>query len=185
MTTASLDRPGGVGRGRTPKWRTAVAAVGGLALAGAALAPAAGATPAGPGAATTGAAVAPGAPPIVGYHTQSVSIPVTVGPDGSTHCTVVGEVFIPDDAGPGHQVSSILTTNGFGGSYADQTALAGFFAGRDYEVLTYSGLGFGGSGCNIELDSPAYDGRAASQLVSWLGVAPRSSLTVRATPGWE
>ncbi|MDQ2729979.1 MAG: hypothetical protein M3Y91_19475, partial [Actinomycetota bacterium] len=128
--------------------------------AGAALAPAA-------GAATAGAATGP--PPTVGYHTQSVSIPVSVGPAGSTHCTVVGELFVPDDAGAGHQVPSILTTNGFGGSYTDQEALAGFFAARDYEVLTYSGLGFGGSGCNIELDSPAYDGRAASELVSWLG----------------
>jgi predicted acyl esterase len=39
-------------------------------------------------------------------------------------------------------------------------------------VLTYSGLGFGGSGCNIELDSPVWDGEAASQLVSYLGELP-------------
>lgn len=146
----------------TTRWRAAVAAIGGLALGGAALAPAAGAVP----------AAVTGPPASVGYHIQSVSIPVAVGPGGTTPCTIVGEVFVPDDAGPDHQVPSILTTNGFGGSYADQETLAGFFAGRDYEVLTYSGLGFGGSGCNIELDSPAWDGRAASELVSWLGDRP-------------
>ncbi|MDQ6839830.1 MAG: ABC transporter ATP-binding protein [Actinomycetota bacterium] len=145
------------------RWHVGVAAVAGAAMAAAGLSAAAQAT-------ASQSASAP--PQTVGYHTQSLSIPVNVGPDGSTHCTVVGELFVPNDAGAAHQVPSILTTNGFGGSYSDQDALAGFFAARDYEVLTYSGLGFGGSGCNIELDTPAYDGRAASELVSWLGNRP-------------
>ncbi len=36
-------------------------------------------------------------------------------------------------------------------------------------MLSYSGLGFGGSGCPIELDDPDWDGRAASQLITFLG----------------
>ena len=36
-------------------------------------------------------------------------------------------------------------------------------------VLSYSGLGFGGSGCKITLDDRDYDGKAASQLVTFLG----------------
>jgi X-Pro dipeptidyl-peptidase (S15 family) len=36
-------------------------------------------------------------------------------------------------------------------------------------VLSYSGLGFGGSGCPIELDDPDWDGRAVSQLITFLG----------------
>ena len=35
-------------------------------------------------------------------------------------------------------------------------------------MLSYSGLGFGGSGCKIYLDNPAYDGKAGKQLVSVL-----------------
>ncbi|MFI5430013.1 CocE/NonD family hydrolase [Aeromicrobium sp. UC242_57] len=64
---------------------------------------------------------------------------------------------------------AILTTNGFGGSKADQAGIGKAFARRGYVVLSYSGLGFGGSGCKITLDDPDYDGRAASQLVSFLG----------------
>ena len=36
-------------------------------------------------------------------------------------------------------------------------------------VLSYSGLGFGGSGCKITLDDRDYDGKAGSQLVTFLG----------------
>ena len=44
-------------------------------------------------------------------------------------------------------------------------------------MLSYSGLGFGGSGCKITIDDPDWDGKAASQLVDYLGgqTASRSS----------
>jgi hypothetical protein len=43
-------------------------------------------------------------------------------------------------------------------------------------VLSYSGLGFGGSGCKITLDDPDWDGKAARQLVDYLaGTRPDSS----------
>lgn len=91
---------------------------------------------------------------------------VKVGPGRKTTCSVLGELFVPKGA---KHDPAILTTNGFGGSYTDQVALAELAVRYGYVVLTYSGLGFGGSGCNIELDSRAYDGEAASQLVSYLG----------------
>ena len=91
---------------------------------------------------------------------------VHVGPHRATSCSILGELFVPRHA---RRDPAILTTNGFGGSYTDQVALAELAVRYGYVVLTYSGLGFGGSGCNIELDSRSYDGEAASQLVSYLG----------------
>jgi ABC-2 type transport system ATP-binding protein len=69
-------------------------------------------------------------------------------------------------------VPAILTTNGFGGSKDDQAGLGRVGAAHDYAVLSYSGLGFGGSGCKISLDDPSYDGVAGRQLVSFLGGEP-------------
>ncbi|MGH3744662.1 MAG: CocE/NonD family hydrolase [Mycobacteriales bacterium] len=94
---------------------------------------------------------------------------VDVGPGGSTSCDVVGDLYRPSTATPRHRVPAVLTTNGFGGSKDDQ-AFIGQAAGRQgYATLSYSGLGFGGSGCTIELDNPQWDGEAASQLISFLG----------------
>jgi ABC-2 type transport system ATP-binding protein len=87
------------------------------------------------------------------------------------HCDIVGDLYTPADAAAGHRVPAILTTNGFGGSKDDQAGMARFLAAQDYAVLSYSGLGFGGSGCQITLDDPDWDGQAASQLVSFLGGA--------------
>lgn len=96
---------------------------------------------------------------------------VHVGPGRSTACDVVGDLYLPRNASPRHRVPAILTTNGFGGSKADQAGIGKAFASRGFAVLAYSGLGFGGSGCQITLDDPQYDGAAASQLVSYLGGA--------------
>jgi ABC-2 type transport system ATP-binding protein len=84
-------------------------------------------------------------------------------------CDIVGDVYVPRSASKEHRVPAILTTNGFGGSKDDQAGLAKYFASHGYAVLSYSGLGFGGSGCKITLDDPSTDGRAAEQLISYLG----------------
>jgi ABC-2 type transport system ATP-binding protein len=88
-----------------------------------------------------------------------------------TSCDVVGDVYVPRKAKATrkHRVPAILTTNGFGGSKDDQAGFAKYFASHGYAVLSYSGLGFGGSGCKITLDDPSTDGVAARQLVSYLG----------------
>jgi ABC-2 type transport system ATP-binding protein len=98
----------------------------------------------------------------------TVHIDTTVGPAGTTHCDVVGDLYKPDTATPATPAPVILTTNGFGGSKDDQAGTGDAFAKRGYVVLSYSGLGFGGSGCNIELDDRDWDGKAAQDIVTWL-----------------
>lgn len=113
-----------------------------------------------------------------GYRTQSLHFAVTVGPAGSQRqCDIVGDLYTPAGASAQQPAPAILTTNGFGGSAASQTPFAQRYAARGYVVLSYSGLGFGGSGCKITLDDPDYDGLAASQLVSFLGGAPGIAFT--------
>ncbi|WP_182347207.1 alpha/beta fold hydrolase [Tomitella gaofuii] len=98
----------------------------------------------------------------------TVHFAVTVGP-GEQHCDIIGDLYRPAGATADAPVPAILATNGFGGSKDDLTAAAEYFSGRGYAVLAYSGLGFGGSGCRIGMDSRAQDGRAGSQLIGFLG----------------
>jgi len=112
-----------------------------------------------------GATAAQAAPPSV----RTLHFDVVVGPHDDTHCDVVGDLYTPDGASAADPRPAVLTTNGFGGSKDDQQAMATALAQRGYVVLSYSGLGFGGSGCRIELDDPDWDGKAGSQLVSFLG----------------
>jgi hypothetical protein len=111
------------------------------------------------------------------YEITSLHFKVNVGPDGSKVCDIVGDLYLPSDATSTNQVPAILTTNGFGGSKADQAGLGKAFAQRGYAVLSYSGLGFGGSGCQITLDDPDWDGVAGKQLVSYLGGASGIAFT--------
>jgi ABC-2 type transport system ATP-binding protein len=100
---------------------------------------------------------------------ESHEIDVHVGPDGGQTCTIVYDLYRPATATSQTPAPAILTTNGFGGSKDDQADLGQAFAERGYVVLSYSGLGFGGSDCKISLDDPDYDGKAAQQLVTYLG----------------
>ncbi|MEA2214282.1 MAG: hypothetical protein QOF83_4230 [Solirubrobacteraceae bacterium] len=105
-----------------------------------------------------------------GYSVRTLHVIVAVGPSGQTQpCNIVGDLYKPDDASAAHPDPAVLTTNGFGGSKADQAAMAKELAAQGYVVLSYSGLGFGGSGCPFELDDPDWDGKAASQLITFLG----------------
>ncbi len=142
-------------------WITlSVAAAAGVATLGAAL-------PAGASQARSAAPAATAAQ--AAYTVQTLHFDVTVGPGSAQHCDIVGDLYTPAGASPSHPVPAILTTNGFGGSKNDQAGLGKYFSSHGYAVLSYSGLGFGGSGCKITLDDPDWDGVAASQLVSFLG----------------
>ncbi|MCU4182741.1 CocE/NonD family hydrolase [Acidiferrimicrobium sp. IK] len=115
--------------------------------------------------------------PSASYYTSEL-ITATVrnlGPAHTATCTIKGELLTPTGVNAAHPAPAVVTTNGFGGSYDDSTTLgsAQNAAYDGYVALTYSGLGFGGSSCAIELDSPAWDGAAASQLISWLGTLPQ------------
>lgn len=105
------------------------------------------------------------------YKVQTLHFKVkTQGPEPRT-CDIVGDLYTPLTASSRSRVPAILATNGFGGSKDDQAGIAKAFSQRGYAVLTYSGLGFGGSGCKITLDDPDIDGVAGRQLVSYLGGA--------------
>jgi dienelactone hydrolase len=105
------------------------------------------------------------------YTVQTLHFKVIVGPNNDQPCDIVGDVYTPASATPATPAPSILTTNGFGGSKDDQAGIGKAFAERGYVVLSYSGLGFGGSNCKITLDDPDWDGKAGKQLVSYLGGA--------------
>jgi len=111
------------------------------------------------------------------YTVQTLHLAVTVGVAGTTPCDVVADLYVPTDAGPTQRVTAVLLTNGFGGSKDDQATMAEALAARDYVALSYSGLGFGGSTCPISMDDPDVDGRAASDLVSYLGGADGIAFT--------
>jgi predicted acyl esterase len=118
------------------------------------------------GAPTGGGAHAAGS----GYTVEHVHVDVMVGPNGDQPCGVTADLYRPDGASATSPVPAILTTNGFGGSKDDsnESAIGKGFAQEGYAVLTYSGLGFGGSGCKIHLDDPDWDGKAGSQMVDVL-----------------
>src|SRR4051795_8234938 len=112
---------------------------------------------------------APAASADDGFTKQTLSFDVKVGPQDDVPCTIVGDLYKPDGVSASKRAPAILATNGFGGSKDDFATLGPSYAKRGYVFLAYSGLGFGGSGCKITLDDPDYDGKAGSQLVSYLG----------------
>jgi predicted acyl esterase len=98
---------------------------------------------------------------------------VATGPNDRV-CTVLGDLYVPSTATPQTPAAAILATNGFGGSKDDggergNATVARHYAERGYVGLSYSGLGFGGSGCEIYLDQPVWDGRVGDALAQFLG----------------
>jgi predicted acyl esterase len=121
------------------------------------------------------------------YTGLSFRVPAGLDDQGRPQtCIIDADLYRPDSASAVNRVPTILTTNGFGGSKADQAGLGRAFAQRGYAVLSYTGLGFPNSGCKIALDDPAVDGVAASHLVTFLGgggIAPYASSDMAGTPG--
>ena len=109
------------------------------------------------------------------FTVKTLHFKVKIGPSGDQTCDIVGDLYRPRSATKEHPAPAILTTNGFGGSKDDQSGIARLQASRGYVVLSYSGLGFGGSGCKITLDDRDYDGKAGSQLVTFLGGGKRAT----------
>src|SRR4051794_35846940 len=83
------------------------------------------------------------------YTVRTLHFKVNIGPGGTQVCDILGDLYLPSSASSTNKVPAILTTNGFGGSKDDQAGLGKAFAQLGYAVLTYSGLGFGGSACKI------------------------------------
>ncbi len=104
-----------------------------------------------------------------GFTVKTLHFAVTVGPDDDHACDIIGDLYTPTGVDKAHPAPAILATNGFGGSKDGQASIARAYAKRGYVFLSYSGLGFGGSTCKITLDDRDWDGKAGSQLVTFLG----------------
>jgi predicted acyl esterase len=111
----------------------------------------------------------PSAAGAAAFTVKPLRFDVVTGPNNDTHCSVNADLYVPAGVSRANPAAAMLATNGFGGSKSDFTDLGSSYAGRGYVFLAYSGLGFGDSGCKIELDDPDWDGKAGSQLVSFLG----------------
>lgn len=111
---------------------------------------------------------------------KDLTFDVTTGPGNDVPCRIVARLHLPTGVTGREPVPAILATNGFGGSRNDFDTLGPAFARRGYAFLAYSGLGFGGSSCKITLDDPDWDGKAGSQLVTWLG---QQDFVVKDQPG--
>lgn len=109
------------------------------------------------------------------YTKKTLHLKVHVGPRHAQVCNVVFDLYRPPGVDSKHRAPAVLTTNGFGGSKDSQASIAQHLVEQGYVVLAYSGLGFGGSSCRIELDSFAWDGQAAKQLVTFLGGGSRAT----------
>lgn len=105
---------------------------------------------------------------------------VAVGPNGAQHCVIEADLYRPAGASAAAPVPAILSTNGFGRSKQGLAGTGTMLATQGYAALMYSGLGFGGSTCKVSLDNPEWDGRAAQQLVSFLGGVSGLAYTDRA-----
>jgi len=105
-----------------------------------------------------------------GYALRHITVDTLVGPNNDIPCKVDADIYRPDDASRTRKKPAILTTHGFGGSKDDsnQTAVGKGFVKQGYVVLSYTGLGFPDSECDIYLDDPDFDGKAGRQIVSVL-----------------
>src|SRR5512141_308220 len=111
------------------------------------------ATSAPAGAAGGRANAAPSSATSPAWTKRTLHLAVHIGPRRAQRCVLVFDLYRPDGATKTNPAPAVLTTNGFGGSKDDQAGQAKRLAARGYVALSYSGVGFGGSSCRIELDS--------------------------------
>ena len=101
---------------------------------------------------------------------RSVRIPVVDGPRDNQRVLLDASFFTP--AGR-DRVPAILLSPGFGETKDAVRAQAEYLARAGFAVLTWSPRGTGASGGQIGLDSPDYEVKDTTQLVSWLARQPR------------
>jgi ABC-2 type transport system ATP-binding protein len=93
---------------------------------------------------------------------------------------------------PGEKRPTIVMTHGFGAT-RETTELPGMagplgqvtgaaFRERGYNTITYDSRGFGRSGGEIQLDSPAFEGRDASAVVDYVATRPEATLDAPGDP---
>ncbi len=101
---------------------------------------------------------------------RSLRIGVVDGPRDNQHVVLDASFFTP--AGQG-RLPAILLAPGFGETKYAVAPEAEYLARAGFAVLTWSPRGTGASGGQIGLDSPDYEVRDTSQLVTWLAHQPR------------
>ena len=110
---------------------------------------------------------------------RNIGIPVVDGPRDNQRVLLDASFFTP--AGQG-RVPAILLSPGFGETKDAVRAQAERLARAGFAVLTWSPRGTGASGGPIGLDSPDYEVKDTSQLVSWPARQPRVLLDRRGDP---
>jgi ABC-2 type transport system ATP-binding protein len=110
---------------------------------------------------------------------RDVRIPVVDGPRDNQRVLLDASLFTP--AGQG-RVPAILLSPGFGETKEAVRAQAESLARAGFAVLTWSPRGTGASGGQIGLNSPDYEVKDTSQLVSWLARQPGVLLDRRGDP---
>src|SRR5215472_4407049 len=101
---------------------------------------------------------------------RNVRIPVVDGPRDNQRVALDASFFTP--AGQG-RAPAILLSPGFGETKDAVRAQAEYLARAGFAVLTWSPRGTGASTGQIGLNSPDYEIRDTSQLVTWLARQPR------------
>src|SRR5215470_12999217 len=110
---------------------------------------------------------------------RNVRITVVDGPRDNQRVLLDASFFTP--AGQA-RVPAILLSPGFGETKDAVRSQAEYLARAGFAVLTWSPRGTGASGGQIGLDSPDYEVKDTSQLVSWLARQPRVLLDRRGDP---
>jgi ABC-2 type transport system ATP-binding protein len=105
-----------------------------------------------------------------GVTVRAVRIGVVDGPRDNQHVVLDASFFTP--AGQG-RLPAILLAPGFGETKYAVAPEAEYLARAGFAVLTWSPRGTGASTGQIGLDSPDYEVRDTSQLVTWLARQPR------------
>ncbi|MGH7912481.1 MAG: alpha/beta fold hydrolase, partial [Candidatus Dormibacteraceae bacterium] len=108
-----------------------------------------------------------------GYTATARFLTVTTGPQRNTPVRLDTTFFVPAGASAARPVPAVLLAHGFGQTKKSVAGDAEQLAGQGFAVLTWTAQGFGRSGGEIHLDSPDWEVRDASQLVSWLGRQPQ------------
>jgi ABC-2 type transport system ATP-binding protein len=107
-------------------------------------------------------------PAAVGVRTAAIA--VVDGPRGNQHVVLDASFYTP--AGRG-RVPAILLAPGFGETKQAVGPEATYLARAGFAVLAWSPRGTGARGGQIALDSPDYEVKDTSQLVTWLARQPR------------
>ena len=105
-----------------------------------------------------------------GVTVRNLRIGVVDGPRDNQHVVLDASFFTPDGQG---RFPAILLAPGFGETKYAVAPEAEYLARAGFAVLTWSPRGTGASGGQIGLDSPDYEVRDTSQLVTWLARQPR------------